>query len=44
MDALKSMESDGVMVGVEARDKPFVLRELTEGIQSVNVILPKVSF
>jgi DNA polymerase-3 subunit beta len=42
-DALKSMESEKVVVGVEAADKPFILRELTEGIEAVNVILPKVS-
>jgi hypothetical protein len=37
------MESEKVVVGVEAADKPFILRELTEGIEAVNVILPKVS-
>jgi DNA polymerase-3 subunit beta len=41
-DALKSMTSEKVVIGAEARDKPFILRELTEGIEAVNVILPKV--
>ena len=43
-DALKSMTSDRLVIGVEAADKPFIMRELTEGIEAVNVILPKVSF